>query len=103
MDIKYRMEEDLDWNNAESIEIKPEGWKQITIKFIDAYPFIFWRINDIDRNFSSSSHDASSLGVYDFFSQSLKSMKIMVLGQLDEMPQDRRSFYEENIIGLFDE
>jgi hypothetical protein len=103
MDISYRIEDDLDWNNAEAVEVEPEGWKRVVIRYIDAYPFLFWRINEIDKNFRSSSHDVSALGVHDFFSQSLKSMKIMVLGQLDEMHPERRKFYEENIVELFNE
>lgn len=103
MEINYRIEDDLDWNNSETVEIIPEGWKPVTVRFIDAYPFVFWRINEIDRNFRSSSLDVSSAGVYDFFSQSLKAMKLMVLHQLNDMPEERRRFYEENILGLFDE
>jgi hypothetical protein len=35
MDISYKIENDLDWNNAEFIDINPEGWKTLRIKFID--------------------------------------------------------------------
>ena len=103
MEINYRIENDLDWNNAESIDLQPDGWKNVKISFIDSYPFVFWRINDIQKNFRSNSDSVSRRGVIDFFSDSLHSLKILVMNTLGEMPEDRRQFYKENIVELFDE
>lgn len=103
MEINYRIEDDLDWNDAESVDLQPNGWKRVKVSFIDSYPFVFWRINDIDKNFRSSSDSVSRKGVIDFFSESLVSLKILVVNTLDEMPEERRQFYKENIVRLFDE
>jgi hypothetical protein len=103
MSINYKMEDDLDWRNAEEVDIKPSGWKELRIRFIDSYPFVFWRINDIEKNFRSNSDLVSRRGVIDFFSDSLTSLKIMVSQSLDDMPEERKKFYKENIVELFDE
>jgi|688.fasta_scaffold176147_2 hypothetical protein len=103
MSINYNMEDDLDWKNAEEVDIKPAGWKELRIHFIDSYPFVFWRINGIEKNFRSNSDLVSRRGVADFFSDSLISLKIMVSQSLDDMPEDRMKFYKENIVELFDE
>lgn len=103
MEIKYDLESELDWNNAESIDIKPEGWKKLTVKFIDHYPFVFWRINDIQRNFRSNSDLVSRKGVHEFFSENLMVLKTVLQHSLETMPEERKNFYKQNIIGLFDE
>jgi hypothetical protein len=103
MDISYKIENDLDWNNAEFIDINPEGWKTLRIKFIDAYPFVFWRINEIPRNFRSNSDLVSRKGVDRFFSENLEALKTVITHELDAMPDERKKFYKDNIIGLFDE
>ena len=103
MDISYNMEDDLNWNDAESVDLQPNGWKRVKISFIDSYPFVFWRINGIEKNFRSNSDAVSRKGVIDFFSESLISLKILVVNTIDEMPEDRKKFYKENIVGLFDE
>ena len=103
MDISYNMEDDLNWSDAESVDLQPDGWKRVKISFIDSYPFVFWRINDIQKNFRSNSDSVSRKGVIDFFSDSLHSLKVLVMNTLDEMPEDRRQFYKENIVELFDE
>lgn len=103
MDINYRMENDLDWVNAESIDIQPPGWKSVKVRFIDSYPFVFWRINDIEKNFRSNSDVVSSRGAREFFSDSLSSLKLLVMHNLESMPEERKQFYKEHIIGLFDE
>lgn len=103
MDISYKMEKDLDWNNAEVVDIKPEGWKKLTIKFIDANPIVFWRINDIPHNFRSSSDSLSKKGVSESFCSTLKFFKIIITSAMDRIPEKRKKFYEENILELFDE
>jgi hypothetical protein len=103
MDISYKMQDDLDWNNAETIDIKPKGWKQVRVSFIDSYPMVFWRINGIEKNFMSSTDLVSTKGVYEFFSGSLETLKMMIDGGIDSMPEERRRFYKENIMELFDE
>lgn len=103
MDISYNMEDDLNWNDAESVDLQPKGWKRIKVSFIDSYPFVFWRINGIEKNFRSNSDVVSRKGVVDFFSESLVSLKLLVLNTIDSMPEERKKFYKENILELFDE
>lgn len=103
MDISYNMEDDLNWSDAESVDLQPKGWKKVKVSFIDSYPFVFWRINGIEKNFRSNSDAVSRKGVVDFFSESLASLKILVVNTIDQMPEDRKKFYKENIVGLFDE
>lgn len=103
MDISYNMEDDLNWNDAESVDLQPKGWKRIKVSFIDSYPFVFWRINGIEKNFRSNSDVVSRKGVVDFFSESLISLKLLVLNTIDSMPEERKKFYKENILELFDE
>jgi hypothetical protein len=103
MDINYNMEDDLDWTNAEVIELHPKGWKPVSVSFIDSYPFVFWRLNNIQKNFRSNSDLVSRKGVNEFFSDSLASMKLLVMHSLDGMPEERKKFYKENILELFDE
>jgi len=103
MDIRYNMEDDLNWNDAESVDLQPNGWKRIKVNFIDSYPFVFWRINGIEKNFRSNSDVVSRKGVVDFFSESLVSLKLLVLNTIDSMPEERKKFYKENILELFDE
>lgn len=103
MEISYELENDLDWNNAEFVDIKPEGWKQVRIRFIDAYPMLFWRINDIQRNFRSNSDMVAKRGAAQFFSENLSVLKTVIDHQLEKMPEERKNFYKQNIIGLFDE
>jgi hypothetical protein len=103
MEIAYRIEDDLDWRSAEEIFMEPEGWKPVRVSFIDAYPYLFWRINDIPQNFRSSSDAVATKGVHEFFSENLHVLRVMVLGSIDQMPEERRKFYEENIMELFNE
>ena len=103
MEINYELENDLNWNNSEFIDIKPKGWKSLRIKFIDGYPFVFWRIDGIDNNFRSNSDLVSRKGAERFFSENLEALKTVITHELDSMPEERKKFYQENIIGLFDE
>lgn len=103
MEINYRMDQDLDWNNAETVEIEPEGWKKINVKFISADPIVFWRINDIPHNFTSNSEVLIQKGVSETFCSTLKSLKILIKTTMDKMPEERKKFYKENILELFNE
>lgn len=103
MEINYNIENDLDWNNAEVIEIKPEGWKKVKIKFIDANPVVFWRINEIEHNFTSNSNNVAKNGIEESFSYTLKILKMIIVSATDKIPEKRKKFYEENIVELFDE
>ena len=98
MDISYNMESDLDWKNAESIDVIVPGWKGVRVKFIDAHPYLFWRLNDIERNFTSNSDLASRYGIHVLISDSLVSLKEMVTRTIDTMPEERKKFYKENIM-----
>jgi hypothetical protein len=103
MEISYRTENGIDWSIAEKITIRPTGWKEVTITFIDCHPLVFWRINDIPNNFQSRSDEVSKRGVERFFSENLEFLKAMIVKTIDEMPEERSKFYKENIIKLFDE
>lgn len=97
------MEDDLNWGSAEEILLEPEGWKPVKVAFIDSYPFVFWRINGIPHNFRSNSDAVATKGVQEFFSDNLHVLRIMVLGTIEQMTGERRKFYEENIMELFNE
>ena len=57
----------------------------------------------MEKNFRSNSDVVSRKGVVDFFSESLVSLKLLVLNTIDSMPEERKKFYKENILELFDE
>jgi hypothetical protein len=103
MDINYRMEDDLNWNEAEYVDINPKGWKPVRVWFIDSQPFVFWRINDIPRNFRSYSFSVSISGAHQFFSDALISLKSTLNSAMAKMTDERKMFYQENIVELFNE
>lgn len=103
MDIKYSIQDQLDWNQSETVEIQASGWKPITIRFIDSYPYLFWRINNIENNFLSNSEIVSRKGVIDFFTENLIMLKRRVLETMNDMEPERLEFYKKNIMELFDE
>jgi len=103
MKIDYKIENDIEWDLCETITVKPNGWKEVNIKFVDCRPLLFWRINEIPKNFTSNSDDVSKRGVNIFFKENLEFLKEMITNTIDTMQEDRKKFYQENIITLFDE
>lgn len=103
MGIHYKIEDSLDWEACDRIVIKPKGWKEVTIHYIDSNPYVFWRINEINNNFRSMGIKIVEEGPENFFCGSLESLKFIVESSLDVMTEERREFYVKNIIGLFNE
>jgi len=103
MSASYKIDDSLNWRMAEEIKIHPRGWKPLSVKYIDSSPYIFWRINGVDKNFRSLGNLVAQKGPNKFFCESLESLKIMVNMSLDVMTPERREFYIKNIIGLFDD
>lgn len=103
MGISYNIKDVLDWHNADKVVIRPKGWKEITVYYIDSNPYVFWRINEVDNDFRSLGITVAERGPEKFFSDSLESLKFIIDSSLEVMNEERRNFYVKNIIGLFDE
>lgn len=103
MKATYNLEDSLAWHEAEKVEIQPKGWKPLTVFYIESSPYVFWRINSIEKNFRSLGLSVAQDGPHKFFSESLESLKFMIDSSLDVMTEERREFYIKNIVGLFNE
>lgn len=103
MKANYSIDDSLPWNESEKITIEPKGWKPLTISYIESSPYVFWRINDIQKNFRSMGLSVAQDGPHKFFSDSLESLKFIIDSSLDVMTEERREFYTKNIVGLFNE
>jgi hypothetical protein len=101
MKLDYNLEESLEWDQADRMFIQPPGWKQVTIEYIDSPPYIFWRLKGITGSFMSNQKDVLADGAVVHFSKVLIQLKNTVLSQIDQMDQDKRRFYEDNLMRLF--
>lgn len=103
MNMKYEMEDHIEWVSADKINLKIKGWKELKIEYIESNSFLLWRMNGVPGYYRSDINTVINEGGVTFHvARVLDSMKSSVLSNISSMEEKDREFYSKFYFPLFE-